>query len=391
MSVVRHDVIIVGAGIVGLSTALMLAKQNIDVLLIDKNPCKHWSPDNTSARTVALTQTSLNFLARYQLLDDLPRAAYAPMRAMQVWDQGRQSHIAFHAGEFSQLQLGSIVFNQALQAHLWQQAQQQKNITLLEAELESVSPNACVTVKHEAGQQSFRAQLLIAADGANSFIRKKLAIALKKVKDYQQQAMVAIVATEKTHQQTAYQVFLETGPIGLLPLRHGKQMAMVWSCKNEAASRLLQSGQAAMAEQLSHYFAPELGQCEFITAPAAIPLIAREAESYVSDRVVLLGDAAHNIHPLAGLGVNLGLQDVKSLVEKIAAAKANNKNFVSRKLLHQYEASRALHNRVILESMSALQALYVNQNDSLTQARQKVLGCLNKQSLIKQLFLETAP
>src|SRR5690606_35637913 len=188
-------------------------------------------------------------------------------------------------------------------------------------------------------QQLLLSRLLVGADGVNSLVRRQMQLPLAHW-DYEHQAIVATISTELPHQATARQVFLPTGPLALLPLPDPQQCSIVWSCHPERAAELLAMDEKAFNQALTAASNSVLGVLARQTEPKAFALKMRYASAWVSGRAVLVADAAHSIHPLAGQGMNLGLMDVAALAELIGEAVADNQDFSETRLLRRYERWR---------------------------------------------------
>ena len=383
-----YDVIVLGAGMVGLSAACALAELKRKVLVIDRRPVAATTVAlEQDARVCAINPASAHFLKTLGVYDQLAEAVKTPFDAMMVWDGPSGEALQFDAAEANQYQLGDIVVNQALVSVLYQRAQQlgvQFEVATVVALQRSADE---VTLQDSAGNY-YHSKLLVGADGRQSWLRQQMQVRVR-TQDYQQQAIVAVIATEKPHQYCAWQVFWPTGPLGLLPLDNPYRMAMVWSNDNARADALL-ADPAAFNCELTNAFESRLGFLKAVTELQAIPLVNCYAEQYTLPRMALVGDAAHAIHPLAGQGVNLGLMDVQCLQQQLIAGVEKGRDFASERDLRAYERARKGDNLLTAATMSGLKALFSRSDVATTQVRALGLKVLNHLPWLKQRLVNLA-
>jgi len=208
-------------------------------------------------------------------------------------------------------------------------------------------------------------------------------------RDYVQRAVVAHVATERPHQQTAWQRFLPTGPLALLPLADGRS-SIVWSLPEAEAQRVLTLDDAAFLQELGMASDFRLGRILSTTKRAAFPLKLQLAETYQAERFVLLGDAAHAVHPLAGQGVNLGLRDVAELRDVLVAARDAGDDFAVAHVLRRYARRRRSADTLDALGFDALARVYALQAATLVAARGWGVRLIDKLSPIKRRLAEHA-
>lgn len=318
------DVAIVGGGVVGATLALMLAEQArirpARIVIIEPAP-----PDAPAAgspiglRVSAIAPGNREHMARLGAWQRLDATRIGRYERVRVWHESLPPDspdvLVFDAAEAGEADLGCIVENNTLQAALLATCAD-LGIRMLRGTLKSLQVDAdAALLELDAGM--LRAELVVGADGASSTARRLLQIPASQ-REYGQRAIVATVRTGKPHRNTAFQRFLSTGPLALLPLP-GDEVSIVWSATQAHAATLLALDAAGFSSALTRDSAGVLGRLELGSERAAFPLRRLAASQYVQPRVALVGDAAHVIHPLAGQGVNQGLEDAAALAAHLAA------------------------------------------------------------------------
>ncbi|MEJ0098580.1 MAG: FAD-dependent monooxygenase [Pseudomonadota bacterium] len=319
----EFEVVVAGGGIVGATLALLLVDeariQATRIAVIE--PVAPMMPAHDAPfglRVSAIAPGSRARLARLGVWARLDAARIASYERMRVWHEGvppdSPDVLVFDAAEAGEPDLGCIVENAALQAALFA-ACAERGIRMLPSTLQSLRvDDAGAWLTTESGV--LRAQLAIGADGANSAARRMLEISAEQ-QDYGQRAIVATVHSTRPHQRTAWQRFLSTGPLALLPLP-GNTVSIVWSATEARAAELLALAPAQFNAALTAASAGVLGELQLASERAAFPLRRLSASAYVRPRIALVGDAAHVIHPLAGQGVNQGIEDALALAAALA-------------------------------------------------------------------------
>lgn len=317
-----QTIVVVGGGMIGLSAALGLRLQGHRVYLIERSG----RPDYTESpelRVSALAHHSRALLRELGVWQRLPQQRLGPYTGMQVWDHDSFGHIEFSAAEAGADDLGAIVENKVLEQTLWDVATEQGVQIIADDEVVEHTINALqVTVKLRSNQQ-LQADYLIAADGNRSPTRERAKLPLS-FWDYEQTGIVAVIKTEKPHDGIARQVFLPTGPIAWLPLNDTHLVSLVWSADEDKAQQLQALDDQTFINQLQAASDQCLGKLELASARAGFPLRMQYAQRWLDDRLILIGDAAHSIHPLAGQGANLGFGDVVDLLP-VFASNANHR------------------------------------------------------------------
>ena len=307
------DLVIVGAGMVGLALASALRESGLRIAVIDQKLPEEITPELVT-RVSAINLASECFLTRTGAWPLLERKAI--FAGMSVWEKDSFAHCELDASQFQQPHLGHIVENNVIQQALLTTLQDSTVELFCPAQIQSVSENEQGVVVLLDNQQMLFTRLIVAADGANSWLRQQFRIPLTSW-DYQHTALVATIRTAEPHQNIARQIFTPQGPLAFLPLWQDNLCSIVWSLPSLQAEDLASCAEAEFNHRLAATFDVRLGVCELVSARVLCPLKARYARQQVQSRLVLMGDAAHTIHPLAGQGVNLGLMDAAALADTL--------------------------------------------------------------------------
>ena len=388
----HYDIIIVGAGMVGATLACGLAEEagQLSIAVIDANsPNFDWDKDSYDMRVSAITRASQTIFKNIGVWEKIVEQRVSPYRDMFVWDAGTKGEIHFDSADMGETDLGHIIENRVIVKALHQRIEELPQIELLcPAKLEYIEFNTEQSELRLDDQTQLSANLIVAADGTRSWVRQQADIAVKGW-DFDQAALVTTVKTEKYHQDTAWQRFLNTGPLAFLPLTDGYS-SIVWSTSPDEAKRLTEISEAEFALELEHAFESKLGKVESVAGRAVFPLRLFETLNYVKPRLALVGDAAHTIHPLAGQGVNLGLADVASLIEVVVEAINDKKDIGDFKVLRRYERWRRADNRSMLVAMDGLKRLFGSEVSLIKDLRNAGLNITNQLTPIKNLIMRQA-
>ena len=390
MSAQHYDVIIVGGGMVGACMAGALAQTPLRIALVEGRVfADNWSNEHYDPRVSAISRASQNILSALGAWETMVAERVSPYSAMHVWDACGRGEIHFDCADIGEPTLGHIIENRVILKGLLHALQEHNNVELLcpasPREMTQHPEHVSLYLDNGAVLQG---KLLIGADGANSWVRIRAGISTRDY-DYQQQAIVTTVKTERYHQDTAWQRFLPTGPLAFLPLPDGYS-SIVWSTGTEHAQQLLAMDDAEFKHALQQGIDNRLGEIISVDERAAFPLKSRHANEYIKPRMVLIGDAAHTIHPLAGQGVNLGFADAASLAEVLLDALAANKDIGQTAVLRRYERWRKGSNLAMLSAMSGFKHLFGNELPVVTQMRNLGLSLTNRSTPMKNLFIRYA-
>jgi 2-octaprenyl-3-methyl-6-methoxy-1,4-benzoquinol hydroxylase/2-octaprenylphenol hydroxylase len=354
------DIAVVGGGMVGAAAALALSRAGFSTALLEARPPSPWQPqDDVDLRVVGLAPSSIKLLDELDVWTSIRNARACPYAHMHVWDAENGAAIDFDAADEGRDQLGYIVENNLVQWTLWQALDAAGVQRLCPAVVQDFETRPDRVVLALADGESVAVRLLVAADGGGSPLRERAGIGTRG-RDYTQRAVVAHVSTERPHAQTCWQRFLPTGPLALLPLQDGRS-SIVWSLPEDEARRVLALDDEAFLNELGVASDFRLGRITATTPRAAFPLKLQLAERYQAERFVLLGDAAHVVHPLAGQGVNLGLRDVAELRDSLAAARDAGRDFASSQVLRRYARRRRSADTLDAYGFDALARIYALQ------------------------------
>ena len=389
----EYDVIVVGAGMVGAAFACLLARSNasLAIALLEARATAAFNPEQFDPRVAALTEKSRSLLDCCGAWDSIAAQRVSAYGAMQVWDAEGTGEIHFDCQDVQQLNLGHIVENSLVVESLLAEVSKLANIDFLcpVSVAQYSQSESQVSVELSSGEQLV-APLLVAADGGNSSIREQFKFATREW-DYGHSAIVATVQTESVHQQTAWQRFMSTGPLALLPLnKQGDHhyCSLVWSQESAEAERLMALDNVAFCTELSRASEHCVGEILSVDKRYAIPLRQRHAKDYVVERVALLGDAAHTIHPLAGQGVNLGFADVKALVDTLCAEAKRGNDLGSLMCLNKYQRLRKPENLVTMAAMEGFKRLFAADNVAVRLLRNMGLVKVNKIKPLKNEIIK---
>lgn len=389
------DVLIVGAGVIGtVMASLLLTRKLADpgrvAIVADRLASSGGATRDFDLRVFALGRASQRLLQLCGAWQRLPPERLFPYERMCVWDasgvpQGAGS-LTFDCAEIGEPNLGFIVDGRALHECCLQTATA-AGAVLIEAAVQEVAvTDADARIRLNDGRE-LSARLLIAADGTESRTRELLGIDTAG-HAYTQDALVAHVRTAKPHRNTAWQRFLATGPLAFLPLPDGRS-SIVWSTVHAEAARLRALDANGFGAALHAASGDVLGELELTTPIASFPLKLQYAVQYVRARAVLLGDAAHAVHPLAGQGLNLGLLDCASLADVLDAV--GDRNLLGDfRSLRRFERWRKSENLLTAAALDGLEHLFSNANPALARVRAGGLGAVDKLPLIKRRLAQRA-
>ena len=383
------DIVIVGAGMVGAALATGLGRSGFRVALVDRGSAPEFDPSlPPDIRVSALSAGSERYLNDLDVWPSMLAMRATPYARLAVWDETRHplsnllprkvADVVFDAGNLSARHLGHIVENRITQQALWNSAAALHSVSLFPdnavSHLENGNNHAAVTL--EDGTE-LECQLVVGADGAASGVRELAGIGVTR-DQYQQQAMVISVRYQGAVEDITWQSFYPSGPRAFLPLHsagNGESWAsLVWYDSPEQLAHLKSLDDRALMAEIQNAFPPELPLLTHIEAKASFPIARQHAKTYVNNRVVLAGDAAHTINPLAGQGVNLGFQDALCLQTVIREAKRAGCDLADPAWLTKYEQQRRPANRRMMMAMDVFYHLFSNRTPPLHLLRNLGLG-----------------
>jgi len=399
------DIAIVGGGMAGLTMAAMLAKQKqMSVMLFDAKPKRsHFHASFQDHRVSAFSLSSQRIFKSLNLWEKMSKERVSPFERIEVWDQSRNGHITFDSTEINERFFGFIIENKLVESVLHDHLETTDVKIKTHVELQTLDDHDDAMHLTLSDGTFVKARLVIAADGANSLIRE-----LAKIKvttyDYQQKGLVATVSHEKPHDRIASQYFLATGPLAFLPLQNPHESSIVWTLPNELADEYqhlsqdefksyletLRDGRIKkQCDLLRANGDKELGKIVEVSERFLFPFVYRNARQYVKNRVVLIGDAAHTIHPMAGQGINMGLLDVLKLVEVLSACQFDLSQRIHR-TLRQYERARMTENSLMLDGVHYLQRLFSTEMKLIKRLTSVGLNMTNGCGWLKAMFATRA-
>lgn len=389
----QYDLIVVGAGMVGAAFSCLMARANprLQIALIESRESGGFNSGEFDPRVAALTEKSRRLLDSCGAWQRIADQRISPYSAMEVWDAEGTGRIQFNCQDVHQPNLGHIVENSLVVESLLAEIQTQGNIDFL-CPVSVASYSASkeqVDLVLEDGRLLV-APLLVAADGANSAVRQQFDFPTREW-DYGHSAIVTTVQTEQVNRQTAWQRFMPTGPLALLPLDNGGDRhycSLVWSQESEEAERLMALDDAEFCRELSYASEHCLGQITAADHRFSIPLRQRHATDYVVERVALLGDSAHTIHPLAGQGANLGFGDVAALVDTLTTAAKRDNDLGSLLTLNRYQRQRKPENLTMMAAMEGFKRLFAADNLAVRLLRNIGLSQVDKLKPVKNEIIK---
>lgn len=381
------DVMVVGAGLVGGATALGLARRGWQVLLLEREqPGLNTGRFAMDVRNVAVSPGSQHLLAELNVWSKLTPAAY---RAMHVWEEQGTEAMDFSAAEIDRSELGWIVENSPAVCALWDALEKEPNIELVvDAGIEQIEADA-ESIRLRTGCGQYRAKLLIGVDGARSTVRALLGTRVE-THPTGHEAIATLVRTQRGHNGVALQRFLLDGPLALLPSREANISSVVWSQSPASAQRRMALSDEDFCDELGSAIEHHLGAIEAVAERFAFPLQQQLVEDFnPRSRVLLIGDAARVLHPMAGLGANVGFEDVRDLLARFDAIPATADPGAAG-VWRSFARQRRARARMMLSLMSGFKQAYAKDDPLLGWLRNAGVGWLNRALPLKKQLIREA-
>ncbi len=384
------EVVVIGAGVVGSSLALSLAKEGVDVCLIDKGT-PEIKEDISRGRTAALNLASQNILEKLGVKRGIQNYL-TPFKNIYVWDSEGTSSLEFSSDEIGQPKLGDVVTNNAILSSIFLLLPNLKNLRFLSGDrLKTLDPQEESIKVCTEGGENISCKLVVGADGGLSSVRELSSINIRTW-SYDQKALIANLKAEKSHSNTAYQVFTKNGPIALLPMQKDDEesLSLVWSADIDYAERLLDLDIPSFLNELERKTESVLGKLSLDGEMSSYPLHQLHAKDYYAQRVVLIGDAAHSMHPLAGQGLNLGLGDVEELASRILRSRRHGEDVGNDKMLSDYSKARKSINLRMMGFMEVFKQGFGSTNPWVRLGRNMAFGATQKAPELRKRFIKEA-
>jgi 2-octaprenylphenol hydroxylase len=386
------DLAVVGAGLVGAAFAAAAARAGFRVALLEAQAPRPAAPDaDLDLRVSALSRASetlLRGLGAWDAVAAQRRCAYERMVVWDAADEGRRSEVRFDAADLGEPDLGHIVENLALQTALWRAAEAAGAALRAPATVSGFEAGARSATLRLANGTVVGSKLVVAADGAGSPLRTLAGLGVQG-EDYDQHAVVAHLRSVDAHRNTAWQRFQPGGPLALLPLSDGR-VSIVWSTAPDHAAELLALDDAAFGAAVTDGSGARLGRLSAASPRARFPLRRQHAERYAGDRVVLIGDAAHVVHPLAGQGVNLGFQDAVALLAALEHARASGDDPGETATLRRFERARRGANAAMLAVTDGFKRLFGDQRSAVAAVRDAGMQAFDRAGPAKRAVMRQA-
>src|SRR5574343_633801 len=381
----QFDLIIVGGGLAGASLSLALRNSRLRIALVESQPPRR--AEGWDARIYAVSPANIEFLESIGAWRHLDAERIRPIRTMEVRGEAGGA-LSFSAYETGVPQLGAILESSLMACEFWESAKRQSHLSLFcPARPESVEFRHDAAVLRLADGAALSAPLLVGAAGRDSWVRQSAGLAAINT-PYGEMGVVANFATEKAHQNCAFQWFRDDGVLAYLPLP-GNRISIVWSTPDARANELCSLSAEDLCERVAQAGDYKLGNLTLLTPPAAFPLRLIRVPQTVAPRLALIGDAAHGIHPLSGHGINLGFQDAKVLADLLAAAQPWQ-DIGEERFLQRYQRARREEAVLLQTTTDGLRRLFRESVPGLRPLRNLGLSLTNGLPFIKNALVRYA-
>jgi 2-octaprenyl-6-methoxyphenol hydroxylase len=390
---IKTDVVIVGGGHAGGSLAALLASHGISTVCIDQDDPQKTLHQEFDGRTTAISYGSRQVLMAAGAWSALEKEACA-IKDIKITESGSPTLLRFLAQDVEAPAFGWIVENRHLRAALYRRLADLKNARhIAPAKVRDFERSEDNMIVHLADGQTIKAQLVIGADGRNSFTRDWMGISTRGW-SYQQRGIVCIVEHENPHQNIAVEDFRSEGPFAILPMANdalGKhRSSIVWTEHGPEKESSIHWDEETFNAALAERFPSSYGKVRCAGKRFSYPLSLSHAQSYIAPRMALVADAAHAIHPIAGQGLNMGLRDVAELAELLIAAKEKRQDLGDPAILTAYENARRLDNMSMAAATDLLNKLFSNNIAPVRIVRKLGLRAISKIPAVREFFMKQA-
>jgi len=382
-----YDITVIGCGLTGLSISLALSSLGFKIAIVDPKPLDLGKRNHHDNRTTALSSGSVDFYKKINVWESIKNNA-CPIKKILVEENSSSLQSSFNSEETTNNPMGFMIKNNYLLKTLIMLAKKNKNIFKYDDKITKYFRTQKKVLVSLEKNYSIESKLVIGADGRNSFVRK-LAKIDYKYKNYNQKAFTFDVEHEKEHNNLAIEKFLEEGPLAILPLVKEKNKnlsSVVWSCNFPNYYQLLKHGNKKIQQVVHGYFKRYYGNIKIISKIKTWDLSLIHSKKYVDHRVLLIGDAAHSIHPLAGQGFNLTIRGIKKLYLCAQKEEIISKDLGKRKYLFKYSKEHFIDASALIFVTDRLNFLFSNSNFLLKGLRRKGLQLFSKNNFIKKVF-----
>lgn len=387
---VEADTLVVGAGLSGLTMALALAEAGLSSIIVDRVDPRAEVASRTDIRTTAISLSSRRLMTVLGAWQAVAGDA-GPIHDIRVSDSGSSRYLHYDHSTVGEEPMGHIVDNGALKTSLLARLAEHGD------RVSFAAPGAAAALAVTGGRASLgledgrvlSAPLVIAADGRGSRVRALAGIRTTNV-DYHQSAVVDTIDHAESHQNLAHERFMPGGPLALLPSRNQNRSALVWSERTAVAERIAQLDDLSFAAALEERFGDALGSMSPVGPRRVYPLTLTLAESGIADRVALVGDAYHALHPIAGQGFNVGVRDIAVLVEVLADAARLGLDIGGAPVLRDYQRQRRFDILTMVASTDGLTRLFSNDIAPVRTARRIGLSVVQRVPIVKRAAIRHA-
>lgn len=385
----KHQIVIAGGGLGGLSQALAFAHHGIESTLVERGQFTDHAKPGFDGRTSFLALSNKELYDRWGAWEAMAPHA-EPVKDIRIVDGNSPMFLHYDHKDIGVGPMGYIIENTHLRRALINAVKKNKQITILEnTSVLDAEADAHHMVVSLSDQQKIKAKLLVVAEGRGSDLRENAGIAIRYY-DYRQTAIICAVAHEKHHENIAIERFLPAGPFAVLPLPGGYHSSLVWTERSDLAGHYMAMNDDDFVAAITERFSDYLGKLTLASPRWQYPLSLTHAETLYAPRLALVGDSAHAIHPIAGQGFNLSMRDIEALAGLVAGRATLGLDIGSEDLLGEYHRSRKADNFRMIAATDLLNRLFSNSLPGVTAARRLGLGLIEKMPGLKKRFMRQA-